>query len=65
MDGQSSVAFALFVKALIIALGAATGVLAIAAAVVFGATLVKGIGKVLSKAGRTLKRKPAKQAEYV
>ena len=58
VDGQSAVFSGLFLKAVIIAVGAATGLLGILVAFAFGAALIRLIGKAFSKVGGALKRKP-------
>jgi hypothetical protein len=60
MDGQSSISIGLFLKGLVLALGAMTGILAVVAAIAFGA----GLGKLFGKLGQKLKRKPKDQTLY-
>ena len=55
---QENVAVALFLKALILAVGAITGVLGIVVAFAFGVAIVKGLGNLAGKLGSKLKRKP-------
>ena len=58
MDGQSSVFVALFVKALILAVGAATGLLAVVVALAFGMAISHGITSLFRKLKGVVKRKP-------
>jgi hypothetical protein len=55
---QENIAVALFLKGLLIAVVAATGLLGVLVAFAFGVTIVKGIGSLTGKIGSKLKRKP-------